>query len=517
MAAAARHHAAGQLAAAEPLLRAQLRYDPDDAAALALLGDIAAQAGIFAEAERLFTAALASAPDFTEVQLKLAGVRVRQGHIADALALFNTVLAREPDNLAAAGQRLALLGQTGAYDRSHAEHEALLARHPRDAALLTSYANLLKTVGRADDSVAAFRQALAAEPGSGDAWWGLANLKTARLDRADIAAMRAAIQQASLPPPQRVQIEFALGKAMEDARDDDAAFRHYAAGNTLQHRLLPHDAAALADEVDRSIGLYTPAFFAARAGAGDPAPDPIFIVGMPRAGSTLVEQILASHPAVEGTSELPDIPLLIQRLLAARWRDRGIRHPEVVGAVPPGEMAALGRSYLDGAAAHRRLGLPHFIDKLPNNWLHVGLILTILPNARVIDARRDPLACCWSNYKQYFARGQAFSYDLADLGRYYRDYERMMAHWDAVLPGRVHRLQHEALVADPEPVIRAMLDYCGLPFDPACLAPHENARPVRTASAEQVRRPISAAGLDEWRRFEKWLGPLKEALSSPRP
>lgn len=512
MAAAARHHAAGNLAAAEPLLREHLRHDPDDAAALALLADIAAQAGIFVEAERLFRSALAQAPDLTEVQLKLAGVLFQQNRAEEAIALLDLVLTREPDNIAVAGHRLFILGQIGRYDRSLTDHGALLARHPADPGLLTSYANLLKTVGRRDDSIAAFRRALAVQPALGDAWWGLANLKTGALDAGDIDRMRAQLARRDLAAPARVQIDFALGKALEDAGDPADAFRHYAAGNDLQHRLLPHDAAALSDEVDRSIRLYTPGFFAARDGCGNPAPDPIFILGMPRAGSTLVEQILASHSHVEGTSELPDIPLLIQRLLAARWRDRGARHPEIVADVPPQELAALGRQYLDAAALHRRLALPRFIDKLPNNWLHVGLILSILPNARIIDARREPLSCCWSNFKQYFARGQAFSYDLADLGRYYRDYERMMAHWDAVLPGRVHRVQHETLVADPEPVIRSLLDYCGLPFEPACLTPERNARPVRTASAEQVRRPISGDALDAWRPYEPWLGELKAAL-----
>jgi hypothetical protein len=266
-----------------------------------------------------------------------------------------------------------------------------------------------------------------------------------------------------------------------------------------------------------SIRIYDRDFFAARAGWGARAPDPIFILGLPRAGSTLLEQILASHPQVEGTAELPYIPQLVQALVADRWRDRAAAHPEIVTSLDATAAAALGNRYLESAARHRKTDAPFFIDKLPNNWLYAGFIRLILPNARIIDARRDAMACCFSNFKQHFARGQTFAYSLEDLGAYYRDNVRLMAHFEDAMPGVIHRVQHEALLADPEAEIRRMLDFLGLPFDAACLAPHENKRPVRTASSEQVRRPINRDAVDQWRHYEPWLGPLKAALGPLAP
>jgi hypothetical protein len=309
----------------------------------------------------------------------------------------------------------------------------------------------------------------------------------------------------------RLHLNFALGKAWDDAGDAETAFGHYAAGNAIRAAQLDYDAAESSALVNRIIAAFDAPRFAALAGAGDPAPDPIFILGMPRAGSTLIEQILASHSAVEGTQELPDIPALALDL-GKRVRGHGRQWPEALAALDTADIAALGAAYLRRTAVQRQSGKPHFIDKLPNNWLYTALILTALPNARIIDARRHPLDCCFSNFRQHFAHGQAFSYRLSDMGRYYADYVRLMAHIDAVQPGRVHRVIHEALLDDLEAEVRRMLAYLGLPFEDGCMAFHENSRAVRTASSEQVRRPINRDGVDQWRPYAAWLGELEAAL-----
>ena len=375
-----------------------------------------------------------------------------------------------------------------------------------------SYGHTLKTLGRQGDSVAAYRRSIALRPAMGEAWWSLANLKTVRLGGKDVAGMRAALDRVDLRFDDRFHLHFALGKACEDAGAWEEAFRHYALGNRLRRERIDYDPGETDDQVRRTIALMTPDFLAARTDGGCRSAAPIFVLGMPRSGSTLVEQVLASHSMVEGTRELPDIQAIAHRLSGRRLRADPSRHPEVLADLSADERRVLGEEYLTRTAVHRRTDRPMFIDKMPNNWAHLLLIRLILPEARIIDTRRHPLACCWSNFKQHFARGQAFSYSLSDLGRYYAAYVAMMDHADRVMPGRVHRVRHEAMVADTEREIRALLDACGLPFEPACLRFWETSRPVQTASSEQVRQPIFTEGLDSWRHFAPWLGELEAAL-----
>jgi hypothetical protein len=325
--------------------------------------------------------------------------------------------------------------------------------------------------------------------------------------------MTAALAKPGLGDDDRLHLHFALGKALEDRGEAESAFAHYSQGNRLRRSALRYDADETERLVERAIALFTPAFLAERDGLGCPAPDPIFILGMPRAGSTLVEQILASHSKVEGTMELPDIPALARRLDGrSAGGAGGLRYPDSLATLTAAQLSKLGEDYLERTRIQRKTGRPLFVDKMPNNWIHAGFIHLILPRARIIDARRHPLDCTFSNFKQHFARGQSFTYDQVELGLYYRAYVRLMAHFDKVLPGRVHRVIYERMVEDPEGETRHLLDRLGLPFEPACLRPHENARAVRTASSEQVRRPINRDGLDRWRPFEPWLGPLKKAL-----
>ncbi|HEX8240848.1 MAG TPA: sulfotransferase [Allosphingosinicella sp.] len=502
----------GRLAAAEGLLRAHLRERPTDIAAIRMMAELAGRLGRYRDSEALLRRALELAPGFTAARANLATILYRQNRPSEAIEALDRLLDEQPENAAHQNLKAAALGRVGGFEEAIGLYEAVLARFPDQPKVWMSYGHVLKTVGRLDEGVAAYRRALAVAPALGEVWWSLANLKTVRLDAADIEAMTSALAAPGLSREDLFHLHFALGKAHDDAAEPELAFAHYAEGNRLRRSLIGYRAEDTTRDVDRSIALFTPNFLAARSGWGCPARDPIFILGMPRAGSTLIEQILASHERVEGTMELPDLPALVKRLGGrARKSDEGA-YPEVLAELRAAELRALGEEYLDRARIHRKTDRPFFIDKLPNNWAHIGLIHLILPNAKIVDARRHPLDCGFSNFRQHYARGQAFSYSLADIGRYYADYVRLMAHFDRVLPGRVHRVIHERLVEAPEPQIRTLLEALGLPFDPACLDFHENRRAVRTASSEQVRRPINRDGIGQWRAYEAHLGPLIEAL-----
>lgn len=505
------------LSVAERLLKPHLADFPTDIAAMRMLAELAGRLGRNRDAEPLLRRALDLAPGFAMARYNLAIVLHRQHRSAEALAELDLLLDDAPDNPAYRNLSGAIHGAIGDTGAAVGEFEAALAQRPNNAHIWMSYGHTLKTLGRRDDGIAAYRRSLSLRPQMGEAWWSLANLKTVRFDAADIAAMEQALEAEDVAWDDRFQLHFALGKALEDRGDWQRSFDHYAQGNALRRQRLDYDPAEISDQVARAKALFTPGFLANRAGQGAPSDAPIFIVGMPRSGSTLVEQILASHPSVEGTRELPEIQAIAHRLSRRTLRSDPSAYPEILADLDAPALRALGEEYLDRTRIYRKSDRPRFIDKMPNNWLHVGLIRLILPNATIIDTRRHPLACCWSNFKQHFARGQAFSYSLDDLGRYYADYAGLMAHFDAVAPGGIHRVDHEAMVDDLEPQVRALLDACGLPFDPACLRFWETRRAVQTASSEQVRRPIFREGLDQWRHFDPWLGPLKTALDRDAP
>jgi tetratricopeptide (TPR) repeat protein len=503
----------GQMAIAERLLRARLIAAPTDVAAIRMLAEIGARLGRYADAENLLARCLELAPSFIGAKHNYAIVLYRQQKAAKAIPQIETLLAQDPRDAGYRNLMAACLGLVGEYGRAIEIYESVLAEYPDQPKIWLSYGHALSTVGRLEDAIAAYRRSIAQAPGLGEPYWSLANLKTVRFSADDEVAIEAALARDDLTPDDRLHLHYARGKALEDRGEYAASFAHYARGAELRHEEVRYDAEGNTDAARRSEALFTREFFAEHAG-GCPSPAPIFIVGLPRSGSTLIEQILASHSAVEGTMELPDIAAIARELGRKKFKDDPVRYPEVLADVSLEALAALGEKFIEDTRVHRKLGRPFFIDKMPNNFRHIGLIQLILPKAKIIDARRHPMGACFSAFKQHFARGQGFSYDLDDVGRYYRDYVELMAHFDAVLPGRVHRVIYEDMVEDTEVEVRRMLDYCGLAFEEGCLKFHENDRAVRTASSEQVRRPIFREGLDQWRNYEPWLDPLKAALGS---
>jgi tetratricopeptide (TPR) repeat protein len=502
-----------RLDAAEELLGRALERSPQDVAAMRMLAQAAGAREDLLRAEALLAQCLRLAPGYRRARLDLVEVLKLQGKGEPMLPLLEGLLARDPADLRYRTLQAAAYSLLGQSERAAQVLETLVDEFPDNELVWLSYGHVLRAAGRQREAIDAFRRCIELTPEFGSAWVALANLKTYRFSRYDVAAMESHLARTELSNDDRSQLEFSLGKALEDAGDYAGSFEHYARGNALRRAVVRYRGASVTHLVERTQRLYTREFFAARAGWGCPAADPIFIVGLPRAGSTLIEQILASHPQVEGTDELTDV-FRFALELGDRADEPGTPpvYPQSVARLTRAELAALGERYLQQTRALRRLGQPHFVDKMSSNFLHLGLIHLMLPNARIIDARRSALGCCFANFKHYFQVGMGFSYSLEDLGRYYRDYVSLMAHFDRELPGRIHRLCYEDLVGDLEGEVRRLLDYCGLPFAEQCLRFNETHRTVQTVSSEQVRQPLYTEAVAQWRNFEPWLGPLKEAL-----
>jgi tetratricopeptide (TPR) repeat protein len=504
----------GEPAYAHRLLSALLSRRPDDTAALRMFADLAARSGRHNDAETLLARCLAKAPDIAAARCAYAMALHQQGKTLQTIAQTDLLLKEDPSHPVYRQLRAAALMRVGEFQQAADAYRTVLAACPDVALTWMAYGHALKTLGQQGDAVAAYREALRLRPGLGEAWWSLANLKTVALSQADIGQMETEAARPGVVDEDHFHLLFALGKAYEDAGAYEQAFRRYEEGNALRRASLPYDADETSIHVARCKALLSRSFFATQVGRGSPRPDPIFIVGLPRSGSTLIEQILASHSQVEGTQELPDIEFLASRLGGHAKRPSESVYPDVLAVLSVTELNALGEEYLQRARAHRKTAAPFFTDKMPNNFAHIGLIQLMLPNAKIIDARRHPVGCCFSAFKQHFAMGQPFTYGLDDLARYYRDYVELMAHFDAVLPGRVHRVIYEQLVADPEAEVRRLLAHCGLPFEANCLRFYENDRAVLTASSEQVRQPIFTDATEHWRHFEPWLGPLVRGLGA---
>jgi tetratricopeptide (TPR) repeat protein len=500
----------GELLPAEKIVREYLLKHGNDVEAMRLLAKIGLELDVLDDAELLLESALLLAPDYTAARYDYARVLLERHKHALARAELDKLLQMEPDNRAYRMSYAAACAGLGEHERAMVLYRQLLAETPQAEELHLSLGHAQKSLGRTREAIESYRAAQC-RADFGDAYWSLANLKTYRFSDQEIEQMRREESSETTPLEDRCHFCFALGKALEDRGDYAESFDYYQRGNALKKSVSRYRPETIERNARLQMQVCTRDFFAERAGLGCPSEAPIFIVGLPRAGSTLLEQILASHSRVEGTLELPDIPRLAAELVGRDGDNDDPRYPAVLASMQPQDLRRLGEAYLAGTRPYRT-GKPYFIDKMPNNFRHIGLIHLILPNARIIDARREPMACCFGNFKQLFASGQEFTYSLEDIARYYVSYVVLMNHWDAVLPGKVLRIQHEELVEDLTGHVHRLLAFCGLEFEPACLDFYKTDRSIRTASSEQVRQPINRAGLNQWRHFEPWLEPLKKDL-----
>jgi tetratricopeptide (TPR) repeat protein len=501
----------GELAEAEQLTRAFLIKHGHHVEAMRLLARIGLERDVLDDAQLLLEAVLDLAPDYHAARFDYAQVLVKRHMYRQAQEQAEKLLAVDRSNRDYRTLYALTCVGLGLHERAIELYRELLTGATQLAELHLSIAHSLKTLGRREEAIATYRAAAAARAGFGDAYWSLANLKTYRFEDRELEQMRAAESAATTSLVDRYHLCFALGKALEDHQQYEESFAYYARGNALKRAESHYRPEVFELNTRLQIEICTPEVFARHQDAGTPAADPIFIVGLPRSGSTLIEQILASHSGVEGTHELADVPRIVTDLQGRDWSLDDPRYPAVLAQMSAEDYRRLGEKYLSDTRVYRT-GRARFIDKMPNNFRHVGLIHLMVPNAKIIDARREPMACCFGNLKQLFASGQEFAYSVEDIARYYRTYLELMRHWNAVLPGRVLRVQHEDLVNDLEGSVRRLLDYCELEFEPACVEFHKTERSVRTASSEQVRQPIYREGLDQWRHYEPWLGRLREAL-----
>ncbi len=504
------------LDAAEPMVRSFLLQHGNEVEAMRLLARIGMARKVFDDAELLLAAVLELAPDYRTARSEYAEVLIELQKYSHARRELDRLLQEDPANSRHyQGLQAVTSVGLGEHERAVTQYQELIVATPADAELHLSLAHALKTLGRQAEAINSYRRAEACRPGFGDAYWSLANLKTYRFTDEELARLKALQTAPEIGVIDRYHLHFALGKALEDRGEYAESFHCYTLGNALRRSKSNYRPEIIENNTRQQIEVCTREFFASRQGFGVAARDPIFIVGLPRAGSTLIEQILASHSQVEGTQELPNVQQLVANL---RGRDPDLnnpRYPRILPELQAGEVRRLGEQYLADTRVYRGAkpgAVPFFIDKMPNNFRHLGLIRLMLPNARIIDARREPMACCFSNLKQLFAKGQEFSYSNEDIARYYRTYLQLMKHWDQVLPGWILRVQHEDVVDDLEASVRRILEFCGLEFEPQCVEFYKTVRSVRTASSEQVRQPIYREGLDHWKHFEPWLGPLEGAL-----
>ncbi len=500
----------GNVREAEKIYRDVLLRDPTNVDALRLLASVAMRANQWGDAEALLERALEISPDFHQGWNDLGLARQEQDKTEAAIEAFQRVIRLEPHRptgYVSVGTVYAMIGK---HDESLDMFKKALQQDPSNFGALSGIGHVLKTIGQQDEAIASYRECIKQNPDHGETWWSMANLKTFRFDDGDIDNMLGRVARESLIEEQRTNFHFALGKAFEDKEDFDSAFEQYSLGNGNRRQRESYDPVQTADLHDRFIETFTKEFLVERIGSGCQSNAPILIVGLPRSGSTLIEQILASHPDVEGTHELPDLGRVARSV--GTQRDDRKSYPQVMPLLDAEELSALGEEYLHRTERHRVGGKPRFTDKLPNNFVHVGFLSLTLPNAKIINAKRHPLDSCLGSFKQLFARGQPFTYDQFELAEFYLEYQRVMDHWHEVLPGKVLDVQYENVVDDLETEVRRILEYCELPWDDACLRFYENERAVKTASSEQVRKPIYSTSKHLWRRYERHLGPMIEIL-----
>jgi tetratricopeptide (TPR) repeat protein len=502
----------GKLFKAEKLCRAFLQTNGHHIEAMRLLADIGTRFNAFDEAEFLLESCVLLEPEALNAHLDYIKVLRRRQKYEKALEQATSLRAKAPYDhqieMLYANENLAV----GNFDKALDIYHKLSIEAPDNAGINLTFGHALKTVGRQNDAIDAYRRAYTSKPDYGDAYWSLANLKTYKFDNAQIAAMREMEAASGTQLADRYHLCFAIGKALEDHCDYTESFIYYERGNRLKRNEIGYDWRRIANEIALQIEHCTSDLFSKVQGSGCQSPDPIFILGLPRAGSTLLEQILASHSQVEGTMELPNILALAHRLDDLRRVDDEAHYPANLAELSVDSLTKFGEDYLSDTKIHRKQGTPYFIDKMPNNFRHISLIHMILPNAKIIDARRGAMGCCFSGFKQLFAEGQEFTYGLEEIGHYYKDYVTLMDHWDKVLPGKILHVHYEDVVVDLETQVRRLLDFCGLPFEGSCIKFHETERAVRTASSEQVRQPIFKTGVDQWENFSPYLDPLRAIL-----
>jgi tetratricopeptide (TPR) repeat protein len=501
----------GKLAISEGLCRDHLKKHPDDVNALRLLAEVAIKMGIFVDAEQLLIRCLKLAPDYQLARLNYAHVLNKREKSLQALEQINILEKEQPNVAPQQIIKAAILARLGQFKDTIVLYDELIAKLPDQANLYTSRGHALKTIGEQSSAISSYRQAILCLPSYGEAYWSLANLKTFSFEPTEIRQMKHEVLNKKLSTLDQVNICFALGKALEDNKEFSESFRYYQQGNDIKQQMERYDSNETTELISRTISVCNRPLFEQRSGQGCNKADPIFIVGLPRSGSTLLEQILASHSMVDGTKELPDIIAMVRKLSERTKRDDISKYPEIIANLTQQQLKELGEEYISNTQVHRGKS-PFFIDKMPNNFAHIGLIKLMLPQAKIIDARRHPMAACFSGFKQLFTTGQPFSYGLENIGKYYIDYIRLMDHWHNVLPEQVLTVNYEEVVNDFENQVRQILSFCGLEFEQSCLEFYNNQRPVNTASSEQVRQPIYQSGLNAWSAFEQHLTPLKVVL-----
>jgi len=503
--------AQGKLIKAEQLCKAFMQKVPRNIEGMRLLADIGSRLGVLEDAEFLLESAVEFAPDHTKARIDYIQVLRKRQNYQESLRQAKLLLDTDPSNPQFQSVFAVESMQSGDYDTALSMFESILKILPEDPVTLTSRGHALKTQGQTEDAIDSYRRAIKKYAAHGEAYYSLANLKLFSFSDEEIQAMEAQESNLGISHQSRIYLNFALGKAYEDKGLFDKAFMFYERGNAFKKSQSRYKASDLTAEFKAQTEVFDDAFIASHANTGFTSPDPIFIVGLPRSGSTLLEQILASHSQVDGTMELPNMLALAQKLRRGERMSAVNHYPGILKELPAEQFLEFGEKFIDETRVHRG-SAPFFIDKMPNNFRHVGLIKLMLPNAKIIDARRHPMGSCFSGFKQLFAEGQEFTYGLEEVGTYYRDYVELMDHWDKVLPGQVLRVQYEEVVADLDTQVRRILDYCGLEFEESCINFHETDRSVRTPSSEQVRQPIYQSGIEQWKNFESNLDPLKQAL-----
>ena len=501
----------GKLVKAEKLCKAFMQKNPRHIEGMRLLADIGVRLGVLEDAEFLLESAVEFSPKSTKARMDYIQVLRKQQKYHEALSHAKILIQQDPKNPQFQSVFAVESMQSGDYDTALATFDSILEILPEEPVTLTSRGNALKTQGNKEQAIDSYRRAIKKYPAHGEAYYSLANLKLFSFTDKEIEAMESQEHNPGISYMARIYLDFALGKAYEDRGDYNKAFSYYESGNSFKRSQSRYKSEDMTVEFHTQMDVFSESFVEANRGSGTKAADPIFIVGLPRSGSTLLEQILASHSQVDGTMELPNILSLAQKLRRGEVLSGTSHYPSVLKTMDSDTLEGFGETYINDTRVHRGKA-PFFIDKMPNNFRHIGLISLILPNAKIIDARRHPMGCCFSAFKQLFHEGQEFSYGLDEVGTYYKDYVELMDHWDKVLPGKVLRVQYEDVVADLDTQVRRILDYCGLDFEDSCISFHETERSVRTPSSEQVRQPIYQSGVDQWKNFEANLEPLKKAL-----